>query len=59
MKRLFFLACGFVFLVSCAAQTPDPVIDPNCAITAPDNGETDGGYGGTGNTAECASTAAE
>jgi len=52
MRRLFYTAVACVALVGCAAapQAPAP-IEPNCAVT-PEDGVTDGGYGGTGNVPE-------
>ena len=49
--RLYTLILAVVTLTGCAARTPIPDPELNCA--APINEEqTDGGYGGTGNAPE-------
>ncbi len=50
-KYALLLALGLVALGGCARQVPAPEpIDP-CAIST-EEGQTDGGYGGTGNAPE-------
>lgn len=51
MKRLFIIASVLAALAACAAPPPPPLDTDNCAIKS-EAGETDGGYGGTGNTPE-------
>jgi len=52
MTRLLFITVALAILIGCAAQPPiQPPFDPNCAI-APEDGATDGGYGGTGKAPE-------
>jgi len=57
MTRLIFVASALAILSGCAAQPPaPPPFDPNCAI-GPEDGKTDGGYGGTGKAPEDCSPA--